>query len=124
MDGLTLLFIGLSPAMAKLSWIWGPITGFFTAPIVGALSDASTSKVLASMLELSCHLLLNLILPTYPAIVWTSSTIHAWRSCCFFICYCFIHLCIQIGSFFGVAHGISWVCFLYSHSLDHSLTLN
>ncbi|KAJ3301372.1 hypothetical protein HDV03_000998 [Kappamyces sp. JEL0829] len=40
----TLKALGFAPAIAKLAWIWGPITGFFTAPIVGAYSDVSTSK--------------------------------------------------------------------------------
>ncbi|KAJ3301374.1 hypothetical protein HDV03_001000 [Kappamyces sp. JEL0829] len=42
-DG-TLKELGLSASMAKLTWVWGPITGFFTAPIIGAFSDNSTSK--------------------------------------------------------------------------------
>ncbi|KAI8891830.1 hypothetical protein BC833DRAFT_626423, partial [Globomyces pollinis-pini] len=40
----TMELLGLSKNLAKLSWIWGPITGFFTAPIVGAFSDVCTSK--------------------------------------------------------------------------------
>ncbi|KAI9189549.1 hypothetical protein H9P43_000982 [Blastocladiella emersonii ATCC 22665] len=35
---------GLEGSFASLIWIFGPITGFFTAPIVGAISDRSTSK--------------------------------------------------------------------------------
>jgi hypothetical protein len=36
--------LGLEPSLSKLIWIFGPITGFITAPIVGAYSDACTSK--------------------------------------------------------------------------------
>jgi hypothetical protein len=36
--------LGLPKSDSKMIWIFGPITGFFTAPIVGAYSDACTSK--------------------------------------------------------------------------------
>ncbi|KAI8892852.1 major facilitator superfamily domain-containing protein [Globomyces pollinis-pini] len=40
----TMEVLGLPKNWAKLSWIWGPVTGFFTAPVVGAFSDVCTSK--------------------------------------------------------------------------------
>ncbi|KAJ3362077.1 hypothetical protein GGF32_006530 [Allomyces javanicus] len=36
---------GLDPALSSVIWIFGPITGFFTAPIVGSLSDQSTMRL-------------------------------------------------------------------------------
>ncbi|KAJ3269007.1 hypothetical protein HDV01_001934, partial [Terramyces sp. JEL0728] len=40
----TMIHYGLNPDAAGLIWMFGPITGFFTAPLVGAYSDACTSK--------------------------------------------------------------------------------
>jgi MFS family permease len=40
----TMNSFGLDPQVSRLVWISGPISGFFTAPIVGAFSDACTSK--------------------------------------------------------------------------------
>jgi len=39
-----MLHLGMGPALATLNNIAGPITGFFTGPIVGATSDSLTSK--------------------------------------------------------------------------------
>merc|ERR1719491_2410493 len=36
--------LGASPALATLNNIAGPTTGFFTGPLVGAISDSCTSK--------------------------------------------------------------------------------
>ena len=38
-----LVELGMSPAMATLNNMAGPICGFFTCPLVGSLSDSSTS---------------------------------------------------------------------------------
>ncbi|KND00082.1 uncharacterized protein SPPG_04424 [Spizellomyces punctatus DAOM BR117] len=35
----------LGPFWSRNIWIFGPITGFFTAPVVGAFSDACTSRL-------------------------------------------------------------------------------
>ncbi|KAJ3335001.1 hypothetical protein HDU91_002411, partial [Kappamyces sp. JEL0680] len=40
----TMLKLGLSPDSASLIWLFGPISGFITAPLVGAYSDTHTSK--------------------------------------------------------------------------------
>jgi len=39
-----MLHLGMTPSMATLNNIAGPITGFFTGPFVGSLSDNLTSK--------------------------------------------------------------------------------
>jgi len=39
-----MLHLGMGPALATLNNVAGPITGFFTGPIVGATSDGLTSK--------------------------------------------------------------------------------
>lgn len=36
--------LGMSGALASLSWFWGPLTGFITAPLVGSLSDSCQSR--------------------------------------------------------------------------------
>ncbi|KAI8904295.1 major facilitator superfamily domain-containing protein [Gorgonomyces haynaldii] len=40
----TLQGYGLSQSVASLAWIFGPITGFFVAPLIGVFSDNNTSK--------------------------------------------------------------------------------
>mmetsp|Transcript_81167 Transcript_81167/g.173692 ORF Transcript_81167/g.173692 Transcript_81167/m.173692 type:complete len:473 (-) Transcript_81167:146-1564(-) len=40
-----MLHLGMGPALATLNNVAGPITGFFTGPIVGATSDACTSSL-------------------------------------------------------------------------------
>jgi MFS family permease len=42
--GNTMQTFGFSPQLSRLVWLSGPLSGFFTAPIVGAYSDACTSK--------------------------------------------------------------------------------
>merc|ERR1719414_813647 len=37
--------LGASPSLATLNNIAGPITGFFTGPLVGAISDNCTSRL-------------------------------------------------------------------------------
>jgi len=39
-----LVGLGMSPALATLNNVAGPVCGFFTCPVIGALSDASTSR--------------------------------------------------------------------------------
>merc|ERR1719336_3780313 len=39
-----MLHLGMGPALATLNNVAGPITGFFTGPLVGATSDSCTSK--------------------------------------------------------------------------------
>jgi hypothetical protein len=36
--------LGLPPLLSAVAWLCGPVTGFFVQPIVGVLSDSSTSK--------------------------------------------------------------------------------
>merc|ERR1719210_2643679 len=40
-----MMHLGMSPALATLNNIAGPITGFFTGPIVGAMSDGCPSHM-------------------------------------------------------------------------------
>mmetsp|Transcript_57537 Transcript_57537/g.173984 ORF Transcript_57537/g.173984 Transcript_57537/m.173984 type:complete len:486 (-) Transcript_57537:167-1624(-) len=39
-----MLHLGMGPALATLNNVAGPITGFFTGPIIGATSDSCTSR--------------------------------------------------------------------------------
>jgi len=39
-----MLHLGMGPALATLNNVAGPITGFFTGPLVGAVSDSNTSR--------------------------------------------------------------------------------
>merc|ERR1719230_940319 len=39
-----MLHLGMGPALATLNNVAGPITGFFTGPLVGATSDSCTSR--------------------------------------------------------------------------------